>query len=601
MTTLRRFALLSIASILLAGLASRPATAGDYVVFDFEQPYFSEYPLRIKDHTLVRKNGLYHLFYIRDTDEDDFGHATSADLVHWTIQEPVLWTGPDPWDGNQIWAPAIFEMQPDVWWMFYTGVNQYFSQQAGIAFSFDLWEWFKYNQNPVYRPDDTWAVWTEDNWANCRDPDVFWYNDQWNMVNTAFHNWGKGAVSHAVSTDLFQWTDDQWIYRHNTYHVLESCQIEMAGGLFHLFFTDEGVPGTSLMSAVDLDGPYDINQRIVIDRGHAPEVDEFVAGINIFSRHAAYYDGQGSYQYVIGFDTLEMNATTPYVVPTLRITPEWQILEGTAFTFQPTFRNNPAYRGENIDPNFAGDSWISTYEFFQGPLGAGYPGGSQGTSPQGAIRSQGFTLQGNSINFLIGGGSLPNQCYLALVDEATGVWLRRETGNGSYEMVRKSWDVRDLKGRDVYFVIADSSSGADGYINVDDIRESSTIVEFEPIGIVNPGRSRKDIHSAESQEPDPDPRSAPHGFDLGNEPNPFNPTTQLVYTLAVPSEVRVRIYDARGGLVRELWRGTARSGRNRVVWDGTDGRGRPVSSGVYFFALDVNGRPVGRHKMTLVK
>jgi hypothetical protein len=65
-------------------------------------------------------------------------------------------------------------------------------------------------------------------------------------------------------------------------------------------------------------------------------------------------------------------------------------------------------------------------------------------------------------------------------------------------------------------------------------------------------------------------------------PNPFNPTTTLRIDLARASFAVWRIYDVRGRLVRELHRGDLAAGPHSRVWDGTDDRGRPVASGVYF-------------------
>jgi hypothetical protein len=70
-------------------------------------------------------------------------------------------------------------------------------------------------------------------------------------------------------------------------------------------------------------------------------------------------------------------------------------------------------------------------------------------------------------------------------------------------------------------------------------------------------------------------------------PNPFNPTTMIKYSIAAAGHVSLRIYNAAGQLVRTLV-DEAQSPRTEgfsVVWDGTDNRGRSVSSGVYFLKL----------------
>ena len=73
-------------------------------------------------------------------------------------------------------------------------------------------------------------------------------------------------------------------------------------------------------------------------------------------------------------------------------------------------------------------------------------------------------------------------------------------------------------------------------------------------------------------------------------PNPFSVGTEIAYT--IPAErgvVTLGIYDARGRLVARMVDGAQAPGKHRAVWSGTDGRGRPVSSGVYFSHLTWNG------------
>jgi hypothetical protein len=70
-----------------------------------------------------------------------------------------------------------------------------------------------------------------------------------------------------------------------------------------------------------------------------------------------------------------------------------------------------------------------------------------------------------------------------------------------------------------------------------------------------------------------------------NHPNPFNPTTLIRYDLATPGEVDLRVYDARGALVRVLEDRHRPAGRYEVGWNGENERGEMVASGVYFYRL----------------
>ena len=79
---------------------------------------------------------------------------------------------------------------------------------------------------------------------------------------------------------------------------------------------------------------------------------------------------------------------------------------------------------------------------------------------------------------------------------------------------------------------------------------------------------------------------------LQNFPNPFNPETWIPYTLVNDAEVKVRIYDVQGVLVRQLDIGRQQAGKylNRqtaAYWDGRDQAGASVASGVYYYTLEV--------------
>ena len=77
---------------------------------------------------------------------------------------------------------------------------------------------------------------------------------------------------------------------------------------------------------------------------------------------------------------------------------------------------------------------------------------------------------------------------------------------------------------------------------------------------------------------------------LPNYPNPFNPETWIPYQLANGMNVQISIYDISGELVRQLDLGHQRAGhyteRSRAAyWDGRNGGGERVASGVYFYTL----------------
>lgn len=100
----------------------------------------------------------------------------------------------------------------------------------------------------------------------------------------------------------------------------------------------------------------------------------------------------------------------------------------------------------------------------------------------------------------------------------------------------------------------------------------------------------------------PDPRTALVSARLlPNHPNPFNPLTTIHYELLRPSQVQLAIYDLSGRLVRTLVDGTTKAaGTHHTVWNGKDGSGRSVASGVYLVALR-DGISELTQKLTLLK
>ncbi len=71
----------------------------------------------------------------------------------------------------------------------------------------------------------------------------------------------------------------------------------------------------------------------------------------------------------------------------------------------------------------------------------------------------------------------------------------------------------------------------------------------------------------------------------GNYPNPFNPFTEISYSLPQQAHVNLTVYDMAGREVHRLVNASQPAGRYQVRWNGTDAQGLPVRSGVYFYRL----------------
>jgi len=95
---------------------------------------------------------------------------------------------------------------------------------------------------------------------------------------------------------------------------------------------------------------------------------------------------------------------------------------------------------------------------------------------------------------------------------------------------------------------------------------------------------------------------SPRSFTLlRNYPNPFNASTQIVFTLQARAQVELEIYDLRGQRIRNLIAGQLSSGEHTVKWDGNGGTDGIAPTGVYLALLRLDGVPVASHKMLILR
>jgi hypothetical protein len=93
------------------------------------------------------------------------------------------------------------------------------------------------------------------------------------------------------------------------------------------------------------------------------------------------------------------------------------------------------------------------------------------------------------------------------------------------------------------------------------------------------------------------------GYALGlyqNQPNPFNPSTRIRFSLPSRDHVQLAIYDPSGKRVATLVDEVRDAGLNDAVWDGRSDSGVAVASGVYFYRLRTQ-RDVLTRKLLLLK
>ena len=204
----------------------------------------------VVDHALIKKDGLTHLIYIRGTAATNwpeyplfnFGHAVSRDLKNWEIQQPVLQCPATGWDQYQVWAPYILERK-GLYYMFYAGENKNVAQAICLATSSDLYNWTRYDKNPVITTG-TWGIWDSARWSDCRDPVVLQDGDTYFCYYTAVrknteNGQDESCLGISSSSDLIHWKDEGFIRLEQSLTTPpESPFVLKRNGTYYLFYTN---------------------------------------------------------------------------------------------------------------------------------------------------------------------------------------------------------------------------------------------------------------------------------------------------------------------------------------------------------------------------
>lgn len=70
-------------------------------------------------------------------------------------------------------------------------------------------------------------------------------------------------------------------------------------------------------------------------------------------------------------------------------------------------------------------------------------------------------------------------------------------------------------------------------------------------------------------------------------PNPFVQETKIEFTVNQPEKLNIEIVDENGQLVRKLVAGSlVQAGKFQLIWDGKNGNGIEVPSGIYFYRIE---------------
>ena len=121
-----------------------------------------------------------------------------------------------------------------------------------------------------------------------------------------------------------------------------------------------------------------------------------------------------------------------------------------------------------------------------------------------------------------------------------------------------------------------------------------------PVGDLNHFPARKAAFEALSTDLT-DVQLTPKKFSLAqNHPNPFNPTTEIAFTLDQRADVNLTIYNMLGQRVRTLTNESRNAGTHTLKWNGRDEMGQNVSTGIYLYTLTSGSSSITK-KMAFMK
>jgi hypothetical protein len=116
------------------------------------------------------------------------------------------------------------------------------------------------------------------------------------------------------------------------------------------------------------------------------------------------------------------------------------------------------------------------------------------------------------------------------------------------------------------------------------------------IGLIRPSFSAGGINIRQATPVEDTNAKLPEQFSLGqNFPNPFNPATQIAFSLTRSESIRLDVYNVAGQRLTTLAEGNFPPGEHVVIWEAG-----AQPSGIYFYRLTTTSGVLTR-KMLLIK
>jgi hypothetical protein len=347
----------------------------------------------------------------------------------------------------------------------------------------------------------------------------------------------------------------------------------------------------------------------------------------------------GSNDYVIANNTINQAVTAPYLNPSLGVVngstanPLFVTgIEGYLLSANSPCKNSGSSNaGSEFFPPIAPDKYLDRAQG-DGPVDRGVYGGPK--APMGgnlSITSEGYSafVSENEVSEFNGKYSIKSnarsRCYVAIAEESGTVktptaisaldkfWTvftlvpKKELSSFDLELTLSKQDMKALSSgtsirEGTRLVAIQDSSVYELPYDIDKNRMVVTIKDYQirdnaALFFTNRQLYKKIDETLTAFDNDDD-------VQLENQPNPFNPSTLIRFSLnGITKEkerVRLCVYDIKGHLVSVLADETLGNGSYAKSWNARDFGMKRVGAGLYTYVLTVGGRKFSR-KMLLVQ
>jgi hypothetical protein len=192
--------------------------------------------------------------------------------------------------------------------------------------------------------------------------------------------------------------------------------------------------------------------------------------------------------------------------------------------------------------------------------------------------------------------------------------VNQRTTDGGFTWIASQNSITGLKlnitsdsiawaGLNFIYVVKTTTGGRNWFYQSSPINNNQTISALDSL-IAWAGGSGV-VHTTDGGGPpvgiNPLSNEIPLSYNLyQNYPNPFNPSTKIKYQITNSKEqipnVKLSVFDLQGKLVQTLIDENQRAGIYETEFDGG-----AFSSGIYFYSLIIDGKPIETRKMILLK